>query len=61
LFLQELDLEIKDKKGVKNQVVDHSNRLLSKNDDGFSAIKECFLDKKLFALYEFCPWIWLTF
>lgn len=56
LLLQEFDLEIKDKKGVKNMVANHLSRLeneeVTKNKDN---ITETFLDEQLMAISE-RPW-----
>ena len=55
LLLQEFDLEIKDKKGVENVVVDHISRLsYNESDDGL-AIKETFPDEQLFTVQQ-VPW-----
>jgi len=55
-LLQEFDLEIRDKKGVENVVVDHLSRLenneVTKKE---KAIMAKFLDEKLFAIGE-RPW-----
>jgi hypothetical protein len=56
LFLQEFDLEIRDKKGVENVVVDHLSRL--ENDEVTKkekAIKAEFPDEQLFMVTE-RPW-----
>ncbi|XP_040963911.1 uncharacterized protein [Gossypium hirsutum] len=51
LLLQEFDIEIKDRKGSENQVVDHRSRLEAGNKDGnVLQIVETFPDEKLFAV-----------
>nr|XP_009791098.1 PREDICTED: uncharacterized protein LOC104238442 [Nicotiana sylvestris] len=51
LLLQEFDLEIRDRKGTKNQVADHLSRLENRNHvaEG-GAIKETFPDEQLLAI-----------
>ena len=49
LLLQEFDLEIRDKKGVENQVADHLSRLENDNT-GTPKIKEKFPDEELLAI-----------
>jgi len=56
LVLQEFDLEIKDKKGVKNQVADHLSQLRT-NDIQTETIRETFPDKQLYVLHSSTrPW-----
>jgi len=56
LLLQEFDLEIKDKKGVKNQVADHLSQLRT-NDIQTETIRETFPDKQLYVLHSSTrPW-----
>ncbi|XP_070047068.1 uncharacterized protein [Nicotiana tomentosiformis] len=58
LFLQEFNLEIRDRKGIENQVVDHLSRLESRNhvDEGGS-IKEIFTDEQLLTVTSGeAPW-----
>ncbi|XP_062093944.1 uncharacterized protein LOC133799979 [Humulus lupulus] len=54
LLLQEFDLEIKDKKGSENRVVDHLSRLIRDEDN--LPIEEIFLDEELLAMQEVIPW-----
>ena len=57
LLLQKFDVEIRDKKGVENVVVDHLSRL--ENSEGGlekeSSIKEEFPDEYLFSVH-ISPW-----
>ncbi|XP_073318147.1 uncharacterized protein [Primulina huaijiensis] len=56
LFLQEFDLEIKDKKGVENVVADHLSRLeLISNNCVDHVINDWFPDEQLFEV-KHCPW-----
>jgi len=56
LLLQEFDLEIKDKKGVKNHVTDHLSRL-GTEDIQTETIRETFLDEQLYVLHSSTrPW-----
>ena len=51
LLLQEFDLEIKDKKGCDNVIVDHLSRVeRSKEEKEEGEITENFLDNQLFQL-----------
>ena len=57
LLLQEFDVEIRDKKGVKNVVADHLSRL-ENSEEGLekeSSIKEEFPDEYLFSVH-ITPW-----
>ncbi|KAI5342851.1 hypothetical protein L3X38_010727 [Prunus dulcis] len=53
LLLQEFDLEIKDKKGSENVVVDHLSRLVhvSNEEEDSLPLRESFPDKQLFSIY----------
>ena len=53
LVLQEFDLEIKDKKGSENSVVDHLSRL---HISGMGDISDTFLDEHLLATSSHAPW-----
>ena len=57
LLLQEFDLEIKDKKGSDNMIVDHLSRLemIAGNEKG-TEIAENFPDEQLFELTVQTPW-----
>ena len=56
LLLQEIDLEIKEKKGVENQEADHLSRLRTE-DIQTETIRETFPDEKLYVLYSSTrPW-----
>jgi hypothetical protein len=50
LLLQELDLEIKDKKGSENVVVDHLSRLLHDEEGNELPLNENFPNEQLFAI-----------
>ena len=52
---QELNLIIKDKKGVENVVADHLSRLVSESTSHGLPIGDSFPDEQLFALVH-CPW-----
>ena len=56
LLLQELDVEIKDKKGTENLVADHLSRLEGARDD--VPVNDEFPDEKLFAIEDkrAAPW-----
>jgi len=54
LLLQEIDLDIKDKKGAENLVADHLSRLVRKEHP--EPLQEFFLDEQLFALQDKAPW-----
>ena len=53
LLLQEFDLEIKDKKGSKNSVVDYLSRL---HISGGEDIRDTFPDEDLLAISTHAPW-----
>ena len=51
LLLQEFDIEIKDKKGSDNVIVDHLSRIEKPNEDKYrTKIEENFLDEQLFQV-----------
>ena len=59
ILLQEFDMEIKDKKGLKNLVADHLSRLeLPNNGASQVYINDSFLDELLLALshVDFTTW-----
>ena len=58
LLLQEFDIEIKDKKGSENVVVDHLSRLELDSENGqHKPIKEIFPDERLLTIRHFnSPW-----
>ena len=51
LLLQEIDLEIKEKKGVENQEADHLSRLRTE-DIQTETIRETFPNEQLYVLYS---------
>ena len=57
LLLQEFDLDIKDKKGSDNVIVDHFSRMErpTENEKG-TEIEEKFLDEQLFQYSVQLPW-----
>ncbi|CAN6720271.1 unnamed protein product [Malus baccata var. baccata] len=58
LLLQEFDLEIRDKNGSENVVVDHLSRLIipTASEEDCLPLRESFPDEQLFAV-QFCtPW-----
>ncbi|XLU24114.1 hypothetical protein S245_060180, partial [Arachis hypogaea] len=57
LLLQEFDIEIRDRKGTENQVVDHLSRIepVEGTSFPFLEISETFPDEHLFAIQE-APW-----
>ncbi|KAL8116362.1 hypothetical protein AgCh_022748 [Apium graveolens] len=58
LLLQEFELEIKDREGTQNQVVDHLSRLENPNATSFNKtlINESFPDEQLFGVPEEESW-----
>jgi len=48
LLLQEFDLEIKDKAGIENLILDHLSRLIVESPD--APINDAFLDKHFMAI-----------
>ncbi|KAI5351515.1 hypothetical protein L3X38_004406 [Prunus dulcis] len=58
LLLQELDLEIRDKKGSENVVADHLSRLVDENhgDGQILPLNESFQDEQLFVIQDKEPW-----
>ena len=57
LLLQELNVEIRDKKGIENVVMDHLSRLEAKKGiEDPKDIDESFPDEKLFGVDTFAPW-----
>ena len=57
LLLHEFDLEIKDKKGSENEIVDHLARLEKPMEDKtWNVIKENFPNEQLFQVSVQIPW-----
>ena len=57
LLLQEFDLEIKDKKGSDNVIVDHLSRFEKPTkEEKMTEIEENFLDELVFQLLVQLPW-----
>ncbi|RDY10726.1 Retrovirus-related Pol polyprotein, partial [Mucuna pruriens] len=54
LLLQEFDIEIRDKKGVKNSIVDHLSQI--KRESNPMPIRDEFPNKKLLQLNKIIPW-----
>ena len=54
LLLNEFDLEIKDKRGIENCVVDHLSRLVHVEDE--LCLQEMFPDEQLFSASVTLPW-----
>ena len=54
LLLSEFDLEIKDKRGIENCVVDHLSRLVHVEDE--LHLQEAFPDEQLFSASVTLPW-----
>jgi hypothetical protein len=55
LLLQEFDLEIKDKKGVKNSIADHFSRMQFENSQELP-INDSLRDDILFKVSKSDPW-----
>ena len=55
MLLQEFDLEIKDKKGVENYVVDHLSRMQFENSQELP-INDLLRDDMLFKVTKSDPW-----
>ncbi|XP_012834026.1 PREDICTED: uncharacterized protein LOC105954889 [Erythranthe guttata] len=56
LLLQEFDLEIRDKKGSENVMVDHLSRLILDEAPSEGNIQESFPDEQLLAISTHIPW-----
>ena len=54
LLLQELNMEIRDKKGVENTVADHLSRLVVSEEE--LPLQDRFPDEQLFSVEESIPW-----
>ena len=54
LLLQKFQLEIKDKPGAKNLVVDHLSRL--DNEESGNPLSDCFPNETLYAITDRLPW-----
>ncbi|XP_057734278.1 uncharacterized protein LOC130949628 [Arachis stenosperma] len=56
LLLQEFDIEVKDRSGAENKVVDHLSRILQEEEGAHHlAVNECFPDEQLMVIQE-TPW-----
>jgi hypothetical protein len=56
LLLQEFDLEIRDKKGSENVVVDHLSKLLHEEEGDELPLNKNFSDEQLFTIDTKLPW-----
>ena len=56
LLLQEFDLEIKDKKGCDNVIVDHLSRVEGSTEEEKATLTENFPDEQLFKVSSQLPW-----
>jgi hypothetical protein len=56
LLQQKFDLEIRDKKGSENVLVDHLSRLLHEEEGDELPLNENFLDEQLFTVDAKLPW-----
>ena len=56
LLLQEFDLEIRDKKGSENVVVDHQSRLELGEHQDEACIQETFPDEQVMRVETIVPW-----
>ncbi|RDX75973.1 Retrovirus-related Pol polyprotein from transposon 17.6, partial [Mucuna pruriens] len=54
LLLQEFNIEIRDKKGVENSIVDHLSRIKRESDP--MPIRDEFLDEQLLHINTLTPW-----
>ena len=54
LLLSEFDLEIKDKRGIENCVIDHLSHLVHVEDE--LRLQETFPDEQLFSASVTLPW-----
>ena len=54
LLFSEFDLEVIDKRGIENRVVDHLSRLVHVEDKLY--LQETFLDEQLFSVSMTLPW-----
>ena len=55
-MLQQFDLEIRDKKGSENVVVDHFSRLELSEQRDRACIQKMFLDEQLMRVEATMPW-----
>ena len=58
LLLQEFDLEIKDKKGIENLVVDHLSWLEGPRDEVY--VNDDFPDEQLLVIQDTKPVLWFA-